>query len=162
MRKTVVLILLALLIPAAAQSQPAAPQNGTLSIKEGRGVVELNARGSMTGRVNGQISITDPKPYDNKRPVVYGATKATYKNVRTTIYRGKNLRFRLIGARFELRIQGRAIFLSAIARGDGVLDGAGDPTANVFYDGTWSLNDSPYQSLPDVAQPFDLAPPSPQ
>jgi hypothetical protein len=162
MRKTVLLILLALLMPAAAQSLPAGPQNGTLSIKEGRGVVELNARGSMTGRVNGQISITDPKPYDSKRPVVYGGTKTTYKNVRTTIYRGKNLRFRLIGARFELRIQGRAIFLSAIGRGDGVIDGAGDPTANVFYDGVWSLNDSQYQSLPDVSFPFDLAPPSPQ
>jgi len=161
MRKTVLLILLALLVPAAAQSQPA-PQNGTLWIREGRGIVELNARGSMTGRVNGQISITDPKPYDSKRPVVYGATKTTYKNVRTTIYRGKNVRFRLIGARFELRIQGRAIFLSAIARGDGVIDGAGDPTANVFFDGTWSLNDSPPQSLPDTATPFDLAPATPQ
>src|SRR5207247_6971029 len=151
MRKTVLRILLALLIPAAAQAQPAAPENGTLSNREGGGVVELNARGSMTGRVNGQLSITDPKPYDSKRPVVYGATKTTYKNVRTTIYRGKNLRFRLIGARFELRIQGRAIYLSAIARGNGVIDGAGDPTANVFYDGVWSLNDSPYQSLPDVS-----------
>jgi hypothetical protein len=161
MRKTVLLILLALLIPAAAQSQPPAPQNGTLSIREGRGVVELNARGSMTGRVNGQLSITDPKPYDSKRPVVYGATKTTYKNVRTTIYRGKNLRFRLIGARFELRIQGRAIFLSAIARGDGYIDGAGDPAANVFYDGVWSLNDVPYQSLPDDPSSFELSPLSP-
>jgi hypothetical protein len=162
MRKTVLLILLALLIPAAAWSQPSTPQNGTLSIREGRGLVELNARGSMTGRLNGQISITDPKPYDNKRPVVYGATKTTYKNVRTTIYRGKNVRFRLIGARFELRIQGRAIFLSAIARGSGVIDGAGDPTANIFYDGTWSMNDSQPQSLPDTATPFDLEPPTPQ
>src|SRR4029450_11072638 len=161
MRKTVLLILLALVIPAAAQSQSAAPQNGTLSIKEGRGVVELNARGSMTGRVNGQISITDPKPYDSKRSVVYGATKTTYKNVRTTIYRGKNLRFRLIGARFELRIQGRAIFLSAIARGDGYIDGAGDPAENVFYDGVWSLNDVPYQSLPDDPSSFELSPLSP-
>jgi hypothetical protein len=160
MRKTVVLLLLALIIPAAAHSgQPAA--NGTLSIREGRGVVELNARGSMTGRVNGQVSITDPKPYDSKRPVVYGATKTTYKNVRTTIYRGKNLRFRLIGARFEIRIQGRAIFLSAIARGDGYIDGAGDPAENVFYDGVWSLNDVPYQSLPDDPSSFELSPLSP-
>jgi hypothetical protein len=160
MRKTLVLLLLALIIPAAAHSgQPAA--NGTLSIREGRGVVELNARGSMTGRVNGQVSITDPKPYDSKRPVVYGATKTTYKNVRTTIYRGKNLRFRLIGARFELRIQGRAIFLSAIARGDGYIDGAGDPAENVFYDGVWSLNDVPYQSLPDDPSSFELSPLSP-
>ena len=156
MRKPLVLLVLALIIPAAAHSQPPAA-NGTLSIREGRGVVELNARGSMTGRVNGQLSITDPKPYDSRRPVVYGATKTTYKNVRTTIYRGKNLRFRLIGARFELRIQGRAIFLSAIARGDGYIDGAGDPAENVFYDGVWSLNDAPYQSLPDDPSSFELS-----
>ena len=163
MRKTVLLLMLALLVPAAAQSQSSTPQNGTLSIREGRGTVELDARGSMTGRVNGKIAITDPKPYDSKRPVVYGATKTTYRNVRTTLYQGKNLRFRLIGARFQLRIQGQKIFLSAIARGDGIVDGAGDPTANVFYDGIWSLNDSPSLSLPDTATPFELAsPPSPQ
>ena len=163
MRKTVLLLLLALLVPAAAQSQSTTPQNGTLSIREGRGIVQLDARGSMTGRVNGKIAITDPKPYDNKRPVVYGATKTTYRNVKTTVYQGKNLRFRLIGARFQFRIQGRAIFLSAIARGEGVVDGAGDPTTNVFYDGTWSLNDSPPLSLPDTATPFELAsPPGPQ
>ena len=154
--------MLALLIPAAAQSQPRAPQNGTLSIKEGRGSVQLDARGSITGRVNGKITITDVKPYDSKRPVVYGAAKTTYRNVKTTVYQGKNIRFRLIGARFEFRIQGRAIFLSAIARGTGVIDGTGDPTANVFYDGVWSLNDSPYQSLPDDATSFNLAPASPQ
>ena len=161
MRTTVLLLLLALLAPAVALSQPAA-QNGTLSIREGRGIVQLDARGSMTGRVNGKITITDPKPYDTKRPVVYGSSKTTYRNVRTTLYQGKNLRFRLIGARFNLRIQGRAIFLSAIARGTGVIDGTGDPTANIFYDGVWSLNDSPYQSLPDVATSFDLAPATPQ
>jgi hypothetical protein len=98
---------------------PRAPQNGTLSIREGRGIVQVDARGSMTGRVNGKITITDVKPYDSKRPVVYGAAKTTYRNVKTTVYQGKNIRFRLIGARFQFRIQGRAIFLSAIGRGDG-------------------------------------------
>ena len=162
MRKTVLLIALALLIPAAAQSSSNVPQNGTLSIREGRGIVQLDARGSMTGRANGKITITDPKPYDNKRPVVYGATKTTYKNVKTTVYQGKNLRFRLIGARFTFRIQGQKIFLSAIARGNGMLDGVGDPSANIFFDGTYSLNDAPYQSLPDTATTFDLAPAPPQ
>jgi len=162
MRKTVLLIALALLIPATAQSASNVPQNGTLSIREGRGIVQLDARGSMTGRVNGKITITDPKPYDSKRPVVYGATKTTYRNVKTTVYQGKNLRFRLIGSRFNFRIQGQKIFLSAIARGTGSLDGTGDPAANIFYDGVWSLNDAPYQSLPDAATPFDLAPPTSQ
>lgn len=157
MRTTVLLFVLALFAPAAALSTPS-PHNGTLSIREGRGIVHLDARGSVTGRANGKITITDPKPYDSKRPVVYGATKTTYRNVKTTVYQGKNLRFRLSGARFNLRIQGRAIFLSAIARGTGSIDGTGDPAANIYYDGVWSLNDSPYQSLPDVATPFDLAP----
>jgi hypothetical protein len=156
MRKLVVLLLLALAMPVAANSQPTAA-NGTLSIREGRGIVQLDARGSITGRLNGRISITDPKPYDSKRPVVYGSTKTIYRNVRTTIYQGTNLRFRLIGARFELRMQGRSIFLSAIARGTGLVDGSGDRTANIFYDGVWSLNDEPYQSLPDEPQSFDLA-----
>jgi len=162
MRKTVLLVALALLIPAAAQSSSSVPQNGTLSIREGRGIVQIDARGSMTGRANGKITITDPKPYDNKRPVVYGATKTIYKNVKTTAYQGKNLRFRLIGARFVFRVQGTKIFLSAIARGTGSIDGTGDPAANIFYDGVWSLNDSAYQSLPDTATNFDLAPAPPQ
>jgi hypothetical protein len=156
MRKLVVLLLLALAVPMAAYSQPTAA-NGTLSVREGRGIVQLDARGSITGRLNGKLSITDPKPYDSKRPVVYGSTKTIYRNVSTTIYQGKNVRFRLIGARFELRMQGRAIFLSAIARGTGLVDGAGNPAANIFYDGVWSLNDEPYQSLPDEPQSFDLA-----
>ena len=161
MRTTVLLFVLALLVPVAASAGGAA-QNGTLSIREGRGVVQLDARGSMTGRANGKITITDPKPYDSKRAVVYGATRTTFRNVKTTVYQGKNLRFRLIGARFQLRIQGRSIFLSAIARGTGSIDGAGDPSADIYYDGVWSMNDSPYQSLPDNLSIFDLTPPTPQ
>ena len=109
---------LALVLPVAAYSQVRA-SNGTLSIREGRGVVQLDARGSMTGRLNGRLTITDPKPFDSKRPVVYGATKTIYRNAKTTVYQGKNVRFRLGGARFVIRMDGKAIFLSAIAHGTG-------------------------------------------
>ena len=57
-------------------------------------------------------------------------------------------------------MDGKAIFLSAIAHGTGMIDGVGDPAANVFYDGVWSLNDEPYHSLPDVPTPFELAAPA--
>jgi hypothetical protein len=158
MRKFLVPCLLALLIPAAAYSRtaPPAPKNGTLSIREARGIVQLNARGSMTGRLNGRLTITDPKPYDSKRPVVYGATKTIYRSEKTTVFQGKNLRLKLIGALYQVRIEGKAIFISAIGRGKGVLDGAGDVTANIFYDGVWSLNDEPYKSLPDDPSSFEL------
>jgi hypothetical protein len=159
MRKLLVLTLLALVLPAAAYAQLRAA-NGTLSIREGRGVVQLDAHGSMTGRLNGRLSVTDPKPFDTKRPIVYGSKKTIYRNAKTTVYQGKNLRFRLGGARFVIRMDGKAIFLSAIAHGTGTLDGVGDPTANVFYDGVWSLNDEPYHSLPDDPTTFELAAPA--
>jgi hypothetical protein len=160
MRKLLVpCLLLALAIPAAAYAATSATPprgNGTLSIREARGVVQLNARGNMSGRLNGRLTITDPKPYDSKRPVVYGATKTIYRSEKTTVFQGKNLRFRLIGALFQIRAEGKAMFVSAIARGKGVLDGAGDPSANIFYDGVWSLNEQPYKSLPDDPSSFEL------
>jgi hypothetical protein len=114
----------------------------------------------MTGRLNGRLTVTDLRPFDSKRPVVYGATKTIYRNAKTTVYQGKNVRFRLSGARFVIKMDGKAIFLSAIARGTGALDGAGDASANVFYDGVWSLNDEPYHSLPDDPTTFELAAPT--
>jgi hypothetical protein len=163
MRKLLlILCLIALAIPATAFTRALPPGgNGTLSIREARGVVQLNARGSMTGRLNGQVTITDPKPYDARRPIVYGATRTIYRNAKTTVFRGRNLRFRAIGALFTIKAEGKAIFVSALARGWVTLDGAGDVNANIFYDGVFSLNDEAYRSLPDEPGTFDLVvPPS--
>jgi hypothetical protein len=159
MRKLLVPFLLVLVLPATAFAarQPPPASNGTLSIREGRGVVQLNARGSMTGRLRGRITITDPNPYDTKRPVVYGATRTKYKNEKTTLYVGNNVRFRLIGALYTIRIEGKAIFMSAVGRGQGTLDGDGSAQNNIFYDGVYSLNDEPYHSLPDDPTSFELA-----
>ena len=162
MRKLLILCLAALAIPAATFAQNAPPaNNGSLSIREARGIVQLNARGSMTGRLNGRLTITDPKPFDAKRAIVYGATKTNYRNEKTTVFQGKNLRFRAIGAQFQIRADGKAIFVSALARGRVTLDGAGDVTANIYYDGVWSLNDGQYRSLPDDPYPFELNASSP-
>jgi len=164
MRRLLVLFLILLAVPAASSAQPSGkPQDGTLSVREGRGTIVLNAKGSITGRFEkGKLTITDPNPYDSKRPVVYGSSKTTYRGARTTIYQGRNIRFRLIGARYQIRIEGRGIFLSAIGRGPGIVDGAGDVQAGIFYDGVWSLNEEDYRSLPDEATGFQLmAPPIP-
>ncbi|HEU5064554.1 MAG TPA: hypothetical protein VFT86_01525 [Gaiellaceae bacterium] len=158
MRKLFIIGLIALAIPATAFTRTPLPPggNGTLSIREARGVVSLYARGSMTGRLNGRITITDPKPYDSKRAIVYGATRTIYRNEKTTVFQGKNLRFRAIGSLFQVRAEGKAIFISALARGRVTLDGAGDVSANIFYDGVFSLNDEEYRSLPDEPDTFDL------
>ena len=164
MRKLLVPFLLLLLLPATAFARESAPPpmaSGTLSIREGRGIVQLNARGSITGRMRGKITITDLNPNDNKRPIVYGATRTIYKNERKVVYQGRSLRFRLIGAQYMVRLEGRAIFMSAIGRGKGMLDGDGNVENGIFYDGVWSLNDEPYHSLPDDATAFELVTPTP-
>jgi hypothetical protein len=165
MRKLLVPFLLVLLLPATAFAKMPTPPprgNGTLSVREGRGIVQLNARGSITGRLRGRITITDPTPFDAKRAIVYGATKTTYKSEKKVMYQGRNLRFRLIGAQYMIRLDGRAIFMSAIGRGKGMLDGDGNVEEGIFYDGVWSLNDEPYHSLPDDPTKFELiTPPTP-
>src|SRR5262245_21168506 len=157
MRKLLILCLIAVAIPAAALTRPL-PQgpNGTLSFREARGVVNLYARGSMTGRLNGRVTITDPKPYDAKRPIVYGATRTIYRNERTTVFQGKNLRFRAIGAQFRIKAEGKAIFVSALARGIVTLDGVGDVNANIYFDGTFALNEQAPRSRPNVSTTYHL------
>lgn len=165
MRRLLVLSLVLLAVPAAALSQPLPkPQDGTLSVREGRGMVFLNVKGSITGRFEkGKLTVTDLNPYDSKRPVVYGSSKTSYRGAKTTLYQGRSIRFRLIGARYQMRVEGRGIFLSVIGRGRGTIDGSGDAQAGIFYDGVWSLNDEEYHSLPDEATGFQLvAPPVPQ
>jgi hypothetical protein len=164
MRKLLVPFLVLLVLPATAFAggpTPPTPESGTLSIREGRGIVQLNARGSITGKLKGKITITDPTPYDSKRPIVYGAKKTTSRSDKTVVYQGKNVRFRLIGAQYNIRLEGRAIFMSAIGHGKGQLDGEGDIQKNVFFDGVWSLNDEPYHSLPDDPTSFELITPPP-
>jgi len=169
MRKLLVPFLILLALPGTAWASreggpPPPQQDGTLSIREGIGVVQLSARGSVTGRLDrGKLTVIDPNPFDDKRPVVYGATKTTYRNNKTTVYQGRNIRFRLIGALFNSKIEGRGIYLSAIGRGRGWIDGVGDPAAGIFFDGVWSLNDEPYHSLPDDRLDFQLvAAPTPR
>ena len=149
----------------AAPADARAPNNGTLSVKDGHGMVYLSSRGTLIGRVErGRITVTDPKPFDARRPLVLGA--ATVKrsaNRKTTIYTGRNLRLRSTGGYFHVRFQGRGIQLSAVGRGQGLIQGLpDDPTIGPSPDGLWSLNDAEYESLPEDVTGFDLVGPPPQ
>lgn len=132
--------------------------DGTLSVKDAKGMVQLSSRGSLIGRFErGKATITDPNPYDARRPTVRGAEGIVYRNVKTTVYSGKDVRIRIGGGMTHVRIEGRGIYLSAVGRGTGVIEGAGSIPAGVFYDGVWSLNDDDYRSLPDEPTRFQLA-----
>jgi hypothetical protein len=139
MRKTLVcLALLALIVPVVATAAlKAGVGDGTLSVEDGRGKVNLDARGGVIGRLDrGTITVYDKTPADASFPVVTGADQPevflTDGGVR---YRGTSLRFRIIGGGFKLQIQGRGIDLSVVGKGSGFIE-----ADNSIEPGVYSLD----------------------
>src|ERR687896_1103011 len=157
-RRALVLPVFAAVLPAApANAGP--PANGTLSVKDGKGMVQLSSRGTLIGRVQrGRIVVTDPNPFDVRSPLVLGAdTTRKSRNRKTTTYTGRNLRLRSTRGYFHFRFEGNGIQLSAVGRGRGLIEGQpDDPTTGPVNDGLWSLNDEEYRSLPPDVTGFDL------
>ncbi len=125
MRKTLLcLALLALLLPLAAAAAVGAG-DGTLSVEDGRGKVNVDARGGVIGRLDrGSITVYDKTPGDANVPVVTGADQPEIFQVDGGIrYRGAALRFRVIGGGFKIMIQGRGIDLSVVGKGSGFIEG---------------------------------------
>jgi hypothetical protein len=164
-RKRSLLTLLAfaaLTASPALAGKPAPPSDGTLSVKDGKGMVQVSARGSLIGRFErGKVTITDANPYDSRRPVVLGAEQISYRSAKTIVYSGKNVRIRIGGGKTDIRIEGRGIYVSAVGRGRGLVKGSGSAQNGVFYDGVWSLNGGEYTSLPDDLTGFQLVGPPP-
>jgi hypothetical protein len=167
MRRLVLLTLLAFALAApAAGLALTGDDDGTLSVKAGIGRVYLNFKGSAVGRVQrGFVQVTDPVAGDgigfdfsNCDVERNKSDTTTNKGDTITICRGTNLRFRAIGGKYQILIRGAGIYLSAVGHGYGVLNGAGDDP-NIDSDGTYSLNDAPYKSLPNFPTPVLLLAP---
>jgi hypothetical protein len=155
MRRLVVLIgVLALALPAGAGALKRGPGDGSLVVENAQGVVTLAVRGGIIGRFDqGTIEVFDPIPGDGPGPVVRGYQKVRELGPRRTQYSGEgDIRFRLIGGAFRVRISAIGLDVSAVGRGTVVLDGSG------FTDqtGRYSLNGDPFKPLPGVATRFTL------
>jgi hypothetical protein len=148
-RLLVPLLILAAALPAAAFSQRAT--DGTLALRDGRGKVQVVVRGSLIGRLgNGSLTIEELDPDESSEPVVRGYKTFRWgRNGRTRTYTGRNVRFRLIGGRYRVTFQGRALTFSLVGRGRVLLDGIGSLEEGIFYDGFYSLNGAEEESLPD-------------
>ena len=163
MRKTLVLLgLLALALPVLGVASPGAGE-GTLSVEDGQGRVTLQARGGVIGRLErGVVTIYDLTPEDENVPVVFGDDRPRLFVGETGIqYTGIGLRFRLIGGKYRIVIDGRGIDLSVVARGSGSI------TAGVAIDpGVYSLDGADCRSdrasctpLPELTKRFQLGAP---
>jgi hypothetical protein len=157
---TVLTIVLAVPAGALALGDGAQP-DGTVSVRNGQGVVFLNFNGAAVGRVGrGTIWIKDPVASDGDGADVWNCDSRRDSDTGTwTSCKGENIRFRAAGGKYTISLKGKGIFLSAVGRGVVSLDGSGD-SPQVGPDGVFSLNDSPYRSLPDHAKEFPLVPPA--
>jgi hypothetical protein len=160
MRRLIVLGLAAALIGlpvTAAFAVPLGSDDGTLSVRHGRGVVKLAFKGAVFGRVaKGVVRINDPVDGDGQGADFFGC-EVRHDTDTTTVCSGDDIRFRAIGGRYAVKVAGSGIFVSAVGRGKVLLDGNGDDTGNA--DGGYSFNGNDYQSLPDDPTPFALAAP---
>jgi hypothetical protein len=160
MRRTLLLTLLAFLaLPAGATATRAAPGDGTLSVRDGLGTVQIQLRGAIIGRMaSGTLRIDNPRNDDCAEPLVWGAETWTPEPVIVTgelgikqtrcIYSGRDVRFRLVGGEHDISIvRGRSIAISAAGKGEAFLRGTGGLT-----DGVYSLDGRDYVSLPDLGR----------
>jgi hypothetical protein len=146
-----------LVAAGAAFTGPPSNANGTLTVRDGRGVLFVRVRGSIIGQLGkGTLTVTET-PDLRATIVVRGAERTRYPSATATVFSGSNIRFRIAhNRRLTIRLNGKRVNFSVVGRGDGWMDGLGDPAAGIFFDGSYSLNGEPYQSLPDVRTPFEL------
>jgi hypothetical protein len=148
----------------ASAAKPGPVEDGTLSVRDGRAMIQLRMKGGLIGRFGqGKLTVTD-SPTATNTVVVRGAERTRSLNERTTVYSGKNIRFRIADDDpIVVKIQASKINLSAVGRGDGALDGWGNRAEGVYFDGSYSLNGDEYKSLPDHRTQIDLeASPTPR
>jgi hypothetical protein len=154
------------LLALGATAGAAEPTTGTLSVERGKGVVMLDLRGSVLGRLtNGSLRVTDHTPGDKYAALVVGR-KLTQERVgpRTVVYRGQGLRFRMLGGGYRVVVRGAGISVSAVGRGTVVLDAEprfqGDDAGVYSRDEGVDCSVEPESCTPLPVEPerFDLEP----
>jgi hypothetical protein len=152
--------LLALALPVAGVASQSAGE-GTLSVEDGQGKVTVQARGGVIGRLDrGTVTIYDLTPEDAYDPSVVGYDQQPlFVGDSGVRYAGLGLRFRLVGGRYKIVIDGRGIDLSVVAKGSGSIVaavGSVDPGA-YSLDGADCRNDrASCKPLPVLAKRFQL------
>ena len=112
-------------VTLAGLAGAATPGPGRLSVEQGKGTVTVELKGSIVGvAANGSVRVTDLTPRDRYFPVVLGRKLSISRSgPKTILYRGKSLRYRMLGGSTRVVVKGSGISLSASGRGYTILDG---------------------------------------
>ena len=142
----------ALALPALAWAASSAADDGTLSVRNGDGVIFVVARGTIIGACDKcRVSIVDPSPDDGGPPVISGYEG--HKDVSDThdIYLGTDVRLRIVGGIFKVKISGYGVDLGVVAKGWARIQAYDSNT------GTFSVNGAARRFLPAEREVFTLA-----
>ena len=104
----------------------AGPTTGSLNLDRGRGLVVLEVKGVVLGRLaSGTITVTDRTPTDPYAAKVTGRRIAAQRKLgpARVFVRGQGLRFSLLGGSYRIAVRGSGISLSVVGRGTVTLDG---------------------------------------
>jgi hypothetical protein len=148
----------AALAALAGLAGAAEPNVGTLSVERGKGVVMLDLRGSVLGRLtSGTLRVTDHTPGDRYAPLVVGRRLVQERvGPRTVAYRGQGMRFRMLGGGYRILVRGIGIDVSAVGRGVVMLDG--DPRVPGEDGGVYSLDGADCELEPHLCTALPTEP----
>jgi hypothetical protein len=134
-------------VPAGANAVGGGAGDGTLAVSGASGSIGIASRGALIGQLDrGRvIFIDDPDAKDSKEPVVWGyETKRDISDTKA-LYSGTDIRFRIIGGFFRVKVTGTGMDLSIVGRGSVTLG----PAVGLLTLGTYSLNDGFLLPFPD-------------
>ena len=138
------LTLLVLGLSASAATGAANAPSGSLSIEDGRGVVQITGKGVLVGRIEkGSLEIVDLSSGDQWSPRVNGIPRG-----HKVWLRGKRISFYIPGGRYRVVARGTDISISARGTGTAILDGDPDPVGST---GVYAVGDDAPVPLPAEA-----------
>jgi hypothetical protein len=160
MRRLAVIIgALALMAPPLAAALARGPGDGTLVVQNAKGIVQLRVTGGIIGRFDsGQIEVFDPTLADGPAAVVKLCQDTSPGPKRFSCFSETEVRFRLIGGSFIVRIDAIGVDLSVVGHGTAVLDGQ---DFEDFQTGRYSVNGGPFQLMPPVPTKISIGAPQP-
>jgi hypothetical protein len=163
MRRLSLILLIALaVIPTAAFAARKAAGDGVFELQNATGTLAISGKGVLWGQMDrGLVKVTDANLLDGTVAVTGAEETYPGANANTTVFKGTNLHFKLIGgARYKLWFKGVHIDLTTVGVGTALLSGS--DTADTT--GLYSLDGSKWTAVPTVALsvPFgDQPSPSP-
>ena len=163
-RAAIFSMLLFVALPGSAWALRLAPGEGTLSVKNGDGVLTAAmTRGAAIGKIGqGQLRVEIAESASCEDLQVFGAERGPRERpvsrggFTMCVFGGRDIRFRLVGQELRFWIgnattDATSFSLSMVARGGVFIRGAGGPN-----DGTYSVNGEEYVTLPDEGRRWFL------